>query len=164
MTTVPVLMTTGHRLLGALLTEAKVALADDDWPDVMECLEEFETRVEKHMQAEEEVLFPTLALLNPAVEDELARCREEHRQLTLRMRELMACASSHDKPSCKEALNRMIELLSCHCVSEERFTYALARGVADSTVRELAGKLGPEEDDPILRQTRERRPPSYRLH
>ncbi len=147
MTTVPVLMTAGHRLLGALLTEAKTALLEDDWPDAMDCLQEFWTRLERHMQAEEEILFPTLAKLSPGLSDELSQRSREHEQITELTQQLLGRAAEHDRSGCEQVLNRLQAVLASHCFSEERFAYALSRDVEEATVRELAGQLdtGPRE-------------------
>ena len=147
MTTVPVLMMAGHRLLGALLTEAKTALLEDDWPDAMDCLQEFWTRLEKHMQAEEDILFPTLAKLSPGLTDELSQRSREHAQITELTETLLARAGEHDRSGCEQVLNRLQAVLASHCTSDERFAYALSRDVSEGTVRELAGQLdtGPRE-------------------
>ena len=85
MTSIPTLLSTGHRLFSALLMEARVAMEEGDWADAQACLAEFARRLEAHMHAEETVLFPRLEGLGVAAEAILAQCRSEHGDIRSRM-------------------------------------------------------------------------------
>jgi len=81
MTSITQLLTTGHRLLNVLLIEARVALADEDWPDVANLVEEFATRLQRHMHAEETIVFPRLSRLNPGSAPALGQCIQAHSEI-----------------------------------------------------------------------------------
>lgn len=147
MTTIPALLVVGHRLFNALLTEARLALADEDWPDVLKRLREFETRIEQHMQAEERILFPKLALLNPNLNSALAQCRREHTEITARTEAALCSASEHDKPQCARIISELIDFLSCHCFSEERCVYTVTPVMDEDLMMKLANELGSATDD-----------------
>lgn len=147
MTTVPALLVMGHRLCNALLTEAKMAVADGDWADATERLQEFAVRMERHMQAEHEVLFPRLAALSPEIESALTQCRREHEEIGRRTKAALDSARAQNQSRCGEAIGGLVDFLSTHCLAEERFVYALAQDMGDRVVMELAGTLGPATDD-----------------
>lgn len=148
MTTAAVLLVTGHRLCNALLNEARAALTDDDWPEASERLQEFATRMERHIQAEHDVLFPRLAALSPEIESALAQCRREHVEIARRTDAALNSARLRDQPRCDDAISGLIDFLTTHWLGEERFVYALAQGLGERVVMELAGTLGPAPDEP----------------
>jgi len=147
MTTVPALLVMGHRLCNALLTEARMAVADGDWADATERLQEFAVRMQRHMQAEHEVLFPRLAALSPEIESALAQCRREHEEIWRRTEAALNSARARDQSRCGDAIGALGDFLSSHCLAEERFVYGLAQDMGERVVMELAGTLGPATDD-----------------
>lgn len=165
MNTIPVLLTTGHRLFDSLLSEARLALADEDWADVVECLEEFAARLGRHLRAEEDVLFPWLARINSEASAALAQCRREHREIDVRTHAALVSAAEHDKAGCKQVLSELADCLSCHCRAEERCIYRLTRDMDESTAMSLArGLSGLFDDAPVVGVAATAPPVSHALH
>ena len=138
----------GHRLFHSLLTEARLALVEEDWLDVLRRLNEFAARVERHMRAEEDVLFPQLALLKPEASAALSQCRREHAEINVRIRAALDRAGEHDKAQCAQTLSQLIDFLSSHCWAEERCVYSLTNGMDESVVMSLARELSGLAQDP----------------
>ena len=161
---IAVLLTAGHRLCNALLTEARVALADDDWPDAADRLQEFASRMERHMHAEEVIVFPWIAGHSPGAGDALARCGREHQELRARLRMVLQDVAKRDKPSAAQAISELMDFLSCHCMAEEQMIYSLSRNMDERTVMALARALsGPEAGAPAS-PTGPVLPLSHQLH
>lgn len=139
--TIFVLLSTGHRLCNSLLSEARLALVDADWLVVDECLHEATIRLDRHMRAEESVLFPRLAALAPEDDAALTECRYEHEVIRARMRATLEASGRHDKVCCAQALSHLIDLVYAHCLAEERRVYALTHGLGDEVLVALAQAL-----------------------
>ena len=147
MTSIPVLLSTGHRLFNALLMEARVAAQERDWADAQGCLSEFARRLEAHMHAEETVLFPRLAGRGAQVDAMLARCRREHADIRSRIRVVVAAADARDRTACDALLAHLIDALSCHCREEERCLYALTGAMEEDDLGAVARALRAAGDD-----------------
>ena len=162
MTSILALLSTGHRLLHALLMEARAATGQGDWADAQRCLAEFAQRLETHMRAEETVLFPRLSGLGAEVDAMLARCRREHEGLRIDMRTTMAACKAHDRIGFGALLAHLREAFSRHCRDEEQRLYTLTGGMDEDDLGALARALSAAGDDegasgPVP-------PPSSRLH
>ena len=144
MTTIPVLVMLGVRLCVALLTEAQVALDDEDWSYVLDRLLEFKSHIERYMRAESEVLYPKLSALMPESDGALMQLRQEHAEIAALIQQALCGANDRDKARCAHAIGELIELISSHWMSEQSSLYALAEQTEsqDHVLRELAEKLG----------------------
>jgi len=146
MTTIPVLLSMGHRLCSSLLTEARLALVDADWLVVNECLHEATVRLESQMQAEEAVLLPRLAGVSPEADAPLVQCRNEHQAIRARMHAAAEAAARHDKVRCAQTLSRLFDLFYAHSMAEERRIYALTHDMDDAVLETLAHALSKPAD------------------
>lgn len=162
MTSILVLLSTGHRLLHALLMEARAATGEGDWADAQRCFAEFVQRVEIHMRAEETVLFPRLAGQGADVDATLARCRREHERLRIDMRSAMAACQAHDRIGFGSLLAHLNEAFSRHCRNEEQRLYTLTGGMDEDDLGALARALSTADDGEGA--SGPRLPPDSRLH
>ncbi len=143
MSTAPVILVMGHRLCSALLVEAEAALEEGVVGDALTQLQQFVSRMERHMLAEHEVLFPKLLRMQPDTEAVIAAYRREHDALDEQMRNCLSHASTGDARACLSALRTLSTTFREHCDSEERFVYGLAQRMNQSEVQELASTLAP---------------------
>ena len=164
MTSITRLLTTGHRLLNVLLIEARVALADGDWPDVTNLIDEFATRLQRHMHAEETVVFPSLSRLNPACEHALVQCMQEHGEIKTHIDSIRESIGRRDRDSCAQALSQLIDFLSCHCRDEERSAYGLTHALDETVLMSVARDLSGLQPEPLQPHSAPSPAVSHRLH
>lgn len=141
MSNVPTLLTAGHRLCHALLTEANVAVVDNRWTDAVGSLGEFQWYIERLCHAEETLLFPRLAHISESLDAALGQSRREHRRIARLLRLALDGAHRHEPRASLRLLARLIDFLSCHCVHEERFIYRHAEAWDEDLVWQLADCL-----------------------
>ena len=147
MSTAPVILVMGHRLCSALLVEAEAALEEDLLGEARTQLQQFVSRMQRHMLAEHEVLFPKLVRMQPDTEAAISAYRQEHDTLDEQMRACLSHASAGDTAACMRALKELSTTFRAHCDSEERFVYGLAQRMNQSDVQELAATLAPMSGD-----------------
>lgn len=147
MSNVPTLLTSGHRLCHALLTEANVAVVDNRWADAVGSLDEFEWHIERIIQAEETLLFPRLAHISGSLDAALGQSRREHRRIVRLLRLALAGAHRRDPRVSLGLLARLIDFLSCHCVHEERFVYRHAAACDADLIWQLVDCLSAPQPD-----------------
>lgn len=147
MTTIPDLLTTGHRLFHALLMEARAAMDEGDWADAQVCLSEFTRRLETHMSAEEVVLFPRVARQGAEVDATLTQCQREHDGLRLDIRRATAAAYARDRVGFKACLTHLIDALYHHCQAEERRLYTRTDAMDEDDLSALARALRACDED-----------------
>ena len=149
MTSITQLLTTGHRLLNVLLIEARVALADEDWPDVANLVEEFATRLQRHMHAEETIVFPRLSRLNPGSEPALGQCIQAHSEIKTHIDSIREGIGRRDRARCARSLGQLIDFLSCHCRDEERSVYGLTHALDETVLMSVARDLSGLQPEPL---------------
>ncbi|HYW75741.1 MAG TPA: hemerythrin domain-containing protein [Gammaproteobacteria bacterium] len=147
MTSIPVLLSTGHRLFHALLMQARAAAQEAAWAEAQASLAEVARRLEAQMRAEETVLFPRLAGQGAEVDAMLAQCRREHGALRSQVRVAIAAAEVRDRTACGALLAHLIEALSSHCRDEEQRVYTLTRTMDEGVLGALARALSAAGDD-----------------
>lgn len=150
MTTIPALLTTGLRLCRSLLTEASLALVDNDWLAVDESLHEAATKLGRHLDAEETVLFPRLAGGDLKADAALARCRREHEAIRLRRRAACTAAYERDTVSCAQALSELTNLLDGHWMTEHQRLFPLTISLDGAVLIELAQELSKPTAQPSV--------------
>ena len=141
MTSILILLSTGHRLFNALLMEAQAAMAQGKWADTQACLAEVATRLETHMHAEETVLFPRLAAQGDVEEKMLAQYRREHEDIRSQLRSAAAAAEACDRTRCDVLTAHLRQALSRHCHSEEECLYPATDAMNEDALGALARAL-----------------------
>lgn len=152
MTTIPVLMMTGYRLCTALLTEARLAVAEGDWRCAAERLDECASHTERLGVAEARVLSARLMLLSPACHDGAVQLRREQGDIDALMRQALRGVAEHDHGGCVQMIGQLIDALSCHYMTVQPLIHVLVGRTRGDVVRELAEWLGPpaEERDALF--------------
>ncbi|HYW77158.1 MAG TPA: hemerythrin domain-containing protein [Gammaproteobacteria bacterium] len=147
MTSIPILLSTGHRLFNALLMEAQAAMAQGKWADTQACLAEVATRLETHMHAEETVLFPRLAGQGRVEQSMLAQYRREHEDIRSQLRTTVAAAEACDRARCDVLTAHLRQALSRHCRSEEESLYPVTDAMNEDALGALARALSGAGDE-----------------
>ena len=137
------LLTRDHRRLDSILADAKRCLAAGDLRAASARFSEFREGLERHMNAEEEVLFPAFETLTGASGgDPTHVMRSEHAEL----RQLMAEVADSLAPGGEEGhvtpLAALTARIYAHNGKEERVLYPASDSVVgDATREELVRRL-----------------------
>lgn len=115
-----------HELCDALLAQARVAMRKGDWSQALARLEECLPHMERHIYAEEAVLFPYVAAAAPDLEPALAQCQHEHAEILAWLKSAVASARDRDSAGGSIVLAQLMGLLAYHRRTEERLIYAHA--------------------------------------
>lgn len=123
-----------HRTIDATLLEAETAARAGRFPDAGSHFAAFASRLTRHIEVEEQVLFPEVEGLVPAARGPTSVMRAEHRELADvidRIGGELAAAS----PDWGTAFARLKETLVAHNVKEERVLYPMADAAAQAAGR-----------------------------
>ncbi|MEW5742735.1 MAG: hemerythrin domain-containing protein [Myxococcota bacterium] len=123
-------MLADHRELEALFQRLLDAFAANAREDTQALWTELQHRLISHLEAEEQLLFPHFAAVNPA---EVEALKEEHRQLRRQLDELGVGVDL--KLVRAEVAKAFIEALEAHACREDALLYQWADEAADAATR-----------------------------
>jgi iron-sulfur cluster repair protein YtfE (RIC family) len=136
-----------HRRLDAILTESKAHAAAGRFSDAADRFTTFLQGLERHIDAEEDVLFPALSEQAPQMGGPMGVMRAEH----IEIRDLMATlaiALATSDPTWRSTVCALEEVLSGHNIKEERVLYPTADEAlggapdVDALSAKLSGRVG----------------------
>jgi quercetin dioxygenase-like cupin family protein/hemerythrin-like domain-containing protein len=135
-----------HRRLDTLLADAKLSLSSGDLARARERFAAFRRGLERHIEAEEEVLFPALEAAGSGAARPIAVMRAEHAEIRRLMADVAACLERAGGERFVMPLAALTARIYAHNGKEERVLYPTAdRMPAVSGVREaLARRLRPQ--------------------
>ena len=134
---------TDHRRLDAILDECKALATAGRFAVAAERFATFRQGLARHIDAEEDVLFPALAEHAPHAAGPVGVMHAEHGQI----RDLMATVTSAlaaSDPAWRSGVGELEEILSAHNLKEERVLYPMAdEAMSDaSDLDALRARLG----------------------
>ncbi|HYW77854.1 MAG TPA: hemerythrin domain-containing protein [Gammaproteobacteria bacterium] len=147
MISIPILLSTGHRLINALLMETQAAFDEGAWAAAQGSFAEFALRLETHMSAEESVLFPRIAAHSPDSDAELAQCRREHENLRAQIQTAATAVDTRERARCYELMAQLSDALSRHFRDEEKRLYPFAETMDEDDLDALARALDRPGDE-----------------
>jgi len=123
-------MRADHAELDRLFDRVVVAMKEADLDRVRERWLELDQRLEQHLTAEEEFIFPRFERSHPAT---AARLRDEHREIRAALVELGVDLDLHSL--CEETATRFIDGLRRHAAFEDTLVYPWAEEHLDGPAR-----------------------------
>lgn len=133
-----------HRRLDAILLDADRLAVSGSFAEASKRFAEFACGLNRHIDAEENVLFPTLEKLTGMVTGPTTVMRVEHIEIRRWMGAVAAALETRDVAGFKEAVNGLTGILSSHNMKEEQMLYPMADQVVG----------GKRERDDLVRQIR----------
>jgi hemerythrin-like domain-containing protein len=124
-----------HRRLDAIVEEVGQRLREKDFPEAARRFGEFVSGLNRHIEAEEHVLFPAFEELTGASGGPTAVMRGEHIDIRGLMDAVTTALRDEVASSAEEALRALVQLLASHNHKEERMLYPMtdnALGSADA--------------------------------
>lgn len=116
---------TDHRRLDAILTECKALAAAGRFPVAADRFAMFRQGLSRHIDAEEDVLFPALSERAPHAAGPVRVMRAEHGEIRDLMATLASALAASD-PTWRSTVSALEEVLSGHNMKEERILYPMA--------------------------------------
>jgi uncharacterized protein (DUF2249 family)/hemerythrin-like domain-containing protein len=132
-----------HRRLDAILGEVERLAAAGAFPAAAERFAEFSSGLGRHIDLEEEILFPTFERATGMRSGPTQVMRAEHVQIREWMRVATESLAREDGGRLAEAIAALGQTLAAHNMKEERMLYPMAdRAVSgDEERRELVSRL-----------------------
>jgi iron-sulfur cluster repair protein YtfE (RIC family) len=136
------LLTRDHRRLDSILADVKRRLAAGDLSGASVGFSEFRGGLERHMDAEEEVLFPAFDAVTGAPAGPTHVMRQEHAELRRLMAEVTGSLARGGEKGHVTPLAALTARIYAHNGKEERILYpASDRAIGEATLEELVRRL-----------------------
>jgi iron-sulfur cluster repair protein YtfE (RIC family) len=126
-----------HRRLDAIALEAESAARSGAAADAAALFARFAEGLDRHIQVEEEVLFPAFEAATGMASGPTVVMRAEHAEIRRLLAEVSSALGGGDAPAALDAMRKLTELLSDHNMKEETILYPMT----DRSARDLAGLL-----------------------
>lgn len=132
-----------HRRLDAIVTEVERLLGANAYLDAGKMFGEFACGLNRHIVAEEEILFPTFERMTGMASGPTAVMREEHVEIRQLLDEVSAAIGNQDAAGALESIRAIVSVLSDHNRKEEGILYPMTDRAAggdrerDELVRRL---------------------------
>ncbi|ACL66996.1 Hemerythrin HHE cation binding domain protein [Anaeromyxobacter dehalogenans 2CP-1] len=131
-----------HRRLDAILPEVERLAAAGEYRDAARRFAEFTSGLDRHIDAEEQVLFPTFEDATGMASGPTQVMRMEHVQIRERMREAAGSLDREDAGGLAAAVGGLTQVLSVHNMKEEHMLYPMSdRAVQGEAHRQLVQRL-----------------------
>ncbi|HTT41054.1 MAG TPA: hemerythrin domain-containing protein [Burkholderiales bacterium] len=123
-----------HRHCRALFLYAERLASSGQWDEAQRALEEFVRALDKHLSAEEEMLFPALEAWYGGPVLPVQAMRREHAEMRALLRELRGAARARDADEFDGLAETLLIFMEQHDAREERVLYPMSeRMLADTT-------------------------------
>ncbi len=126
MSTITDLLSVDHRRCDEHFAEAETAVGRGDWARAAGELAAFRAALERHLSAEESVLFPALEAREPMAAGPTGVMREEHRHMRALLDELARAVAARDAESYLGASETLLVLMQQHNAKEEHVLYPMS--------------------------------------
>jgi uncharacterized protein (DUF2249 family)/hemerythrin-like domain-containing protein len=120
---------TDHRRLDAIVERFRDAVDGTRWEDASRDFREFSLGLRRHIQAEEEILFPLFEQKTGMTEaGPTFVMKMEHKEIKEFLDKILAAADARDASTALQALNALINILTDHNMKEEHILYPESDG------------------------------------
>ncbi len=126
MNTITSFLSQDHRRCDELFTQAGDAVVAHDWETASRLYGRFQHALERHMEWEEELLFPEIECRSGAALGPTRVMRAEHAQLRELLEQLAAAQRQQDREGYLELAQSLHSMLRQHNLKEEQILYPLS--------------------------------------
>ncbi|MCC6132437.1 MAG: hemerythrin domain-containing protein, partial [Acidobacteria bacterium] len=133
-----------HRRLDAIIPEVERLAGERSFPEAGERFAEFVCGLGRHIDAEEQVLFPAFEQITGMTQGGPTYVmRAEHVDIRRLMGEVSAALATADASGAERSIRGLLETLGLHNIKEERMLYPMADQAArdDQTRDDLVKRL-----------------------
>ena len=136
------LMASDHRACDAEFADIEQAVKRGDWAAAGRCLTLFRDALERHLGAEETVLFPAFEAATGMTMGPTRVMRMEHQQMRGLLDDLAGAVTAADAGSVHGQVETLLILMQQHNLKEENILYPMCDQHLAETAGTLRGQLG----------------------
>ncbi len=125
-----------HRDCDALFTVVVQAVERGQWSAGREGIAAFSRSLERHIDIEEQVLFPAFVQTTGVIDGPTRVLGHEHRQILAMLDGIAAAVGAHDAARFGEMARSFTELMKSHNAKEETVLYP----ICDQVLRRFSGE------------------------
>jgi iron-sulfur cluster repair protein YtfE (RIC family) len=134
--------TADHEKCDAEFAALEGAVSREDWPRAAQHLERFCADMRRHLDTEEQSVFPGIEAHTGSGAGPVAVMRMEHDQMRELLEGLEAAVHARDGGEVLGIADTLLVLMQQHNIKEEQILYALADDLLDEAARgEAIGRL-----------------------
>ena len=126
MTSIPDYMTVKHRECDEVFSEAESAVAEAHWPLAEEKWQVFAKELERHLDAEESILFPGFEQATGMTSGPTQVMRMEHEQMRAMVKDLNKALAAQNKDEFLGLSETLMILMQQHNMKEEMMLYPMS--------------------------------------
>ncbi|NIR31310.1 MAG: hemerythrin domain-containing protein [Gammaproteobacteria bacterium] len=115
-----------HKQCDQLFAEAESAASAGDWPKAAELYEEFQSRITRHMDIEEQVLFPAIEERAGGPIGPTQVMRSEHEEMRDLLARMAQSVTTRDTDDFLGLSDTLLILMQQHNLKEEEVLYHMA--------------------------------------
>ena len=130
-----------HRACDAIWAEVEQAVDNGDDEAAIEAFKRFQTAMIRHLDMEEQALFPALEAAGLPPMGPTQMMRIEHEQFRRMLREMEALADAGDAEGLADEGDTLLMLIQQHNAKEEGILYPMAERLLAGGWNDVAGRL-----------------------
>jgi len=142
MTTITTKLTADHKACDELLAEAEDRISATDWPTGSPLFQRFCDRLEQHLTAEENILFPQFEQATGQSAGPTQMMRLEHTQMRQLLVEMAQATSEKDDATWLGLSETLMMLIQQHNMKEQQMLYPMIDQVFGDTAGTLLQQMG----------------------
>jgi hemerythrin-like domain-containing protein len=137
------LLTRDHRRCDSFWVDVDVAAQKGDREDIAGAWNRFETGLRRHLQMEEEIVFPAFESQTGITEGPTSVMRSEHQQMRGLLDQMGASLGAGDSEELLDLGDTLLLLIQQHNLKEEQMLYPMAERALTPRWPELREELEP---------------------
>lgn len=141
MTTISDYMRMDHERCDQLFAESEQAVETRRWEEARRLFSGLQTELERHFQAEEQILFPIMEARTLDAMGPTGVMRYEHRQIREGLAEMAGAVNQEDRVGYLTAGETLLIMIQQHNVKEEQILYPMGDRLLGAEATELLDRL-----------------------
>ncbi|SPE36483.1 Hemerythrin HHE cation binding domain-containing protein [Burkholderiales bacterium] len=141
MSTIASAMSGHHARCDRLFAVAEAKAAEGLWDEAVRAFTAFGAEFDRHLRAEETVLFPAFEAATGAVSGPTAVMRQEHERMRALLSQIELALAARDPDRIDDYASTLLILMQQHNVKEENVLYPMCDAALGSGAGELVARL-----------------------
>jgi len=142
MTTITEALTADHKVCDELLAQAEDCISTTDWEAGAPLFQSFRNRLEQHLAAEENILFPQFEQLTGQTAGPTQMMRMEHHQMRQLLVEMDQAVTEQDDATWLGLSETLMMLIQQHNMKEQQILYPMTDQVFGDAANDLVQQMG----------------------
>ncbi len=142
MTAITEALTADHKACDELLAQAEDSISTADWQTGSPLFHNFRERLERHLAAEEDILFPKFEQATGQTAGPTQMMRMEHDQIRQLLVEMDQAVSEQDDATWLGLSETLMMLIQQHNMKEQQILYPMTDQVFGNTAADVVQQMG----------------------